>query len=121
MTNAVMHWQMLSADPDKTASFYSDLFGWQVSAANRLGYREVLTGGGIDGGIWPAPNGTEAVQIYVKVADIDAALSQAVRLGGSIIIPKQVLPDGDAMAVLLDPLGRSFGLMAKRTATGEER
>ena len=31
-------------------------------------------------------------------------------------MPKQVLPDGDAMALALDPLGRSFGLMARRDA-----
>ena len=115
MTNAVMHWQMLSADPDKAASFYGGLFGWQISASNGLGYREVKTGGGINGGIWPAPPGSsEAVQIYVEVADIDAALARAVELGGSVIMPKQVLPDGDAMAVGLDPLGRSFGLMTRR-------
>jgi predicted enzyme related to lactoylglutathione lyase len=116
MRNAVMHWQMLSVDPDKTASFYGQLFGWQISDANGLGYREVRTGGEIDGGIWPAPAGTaEAVQIYVEVSDIDSALSEAVRLGGSVIVPRQVLPDGDAMALVLDPLGRSFGLMTKRT------
>ena len=117
MTNAVMHWQMLSADPDKTASFYGELFGWQVSAANGLGSREVTTGGAVDGGIWPAPPGApEAVQIYVDVPDIDEALAKAVELGGSVIMPKQVLPDGDAMALALDPLGRSFGLMARRDA-----
>ena len=116
MTNAVMHWQMLSADPDRAASFYGELFGWRVSAANALGYREVKTGGGIDGGIWPAPAGTmEAVQIYIEVADIDAALVHATELGGSVIMSKQILPDGDAMALALDPLGRPFGLMTRRT------
>jgi predicted enzyme related to lactoylglutathione lyase len=117
MTNTVMHWQMLSADPDKVAAFYSRLFDWQVSAANGLGYREVKTGGSVDGGIWPAPPGApEGVQIYVEVADIDATLARAVELGGSVIMPKQVLPDGDAMALGLDPLGRSFGLMTRRAS-----
>jgi predicted enzyme related to lactoylglutathione lyase len=117
MTNAVMHWQMLSADPEKTAAFYRDLFDWRVSSANSLGYREVTTGGDVDGGIWPAPPGAaESVQIYVQVPDIDAALARAVELGGSIVMPKQLLPDGDAMALALDPMGRSFGLMARGTA-----
>lgn len=114
MTNIVMHWQMLSAEPEKTAAFYRDLFDWQVSAANGLGYREVKTGGEVDGGIWPAPAGApEAVQIYVEVADIDAALAKTTALGGSVLMPKQMLPDGDAMALALDPLGRSFGLMTR--------
>ncbi|HEY7005931.1 MAG TPA: VOC family protein [Sphingomicrobium sp.] len=115
MSNAVMHWQMLSADPDKAAAFYGRLFDWQISASNGLGYREVKTGGGVDGGIWPVPPGApEAVQIYVEVADIDVALERTVELGGSVIMPKQVLPDGDSMALGLDPLGRSFGLMTRR-------
>jgi predicted enzyme related to lactoylglutathione lyase len=121
MTNAVMHWQMLSANPDKAADFYGGLFDWQVSASNGLGYREVTTGGPVDGGIWPAPPGApEAVQIYVEVADIDTALARAVELGGSVIMPKQVLPDGDAMALVLDPLGRSFGVMTRRPAAEAE-
>lgn len=118
MTNAVMHWQLLSAQPDKTALFYSELFDWQISSANGLGYREIRTGGEVDGGIWPAPPGApEAVQLYVEVADIDAALERALELGGSVIMSKQVLPEGDSMALALDPLGRSFGLMTRRDAT----
>jgi uncharacterized protein len=114
MTNAVMHWQMLSADPEKTAAFYRDLFDWQVSAANGMGYRIVTTGGDVDGGIWPAPPGSpEAVQIYVEVPDIDAVLARAVQLGGSVIMARQVLPEGDAMALAVDPLGRAFGLMTR--------
>ena len=120
MTNAVMHWQILSADPDRTAAFYSGLFGWEVSAANGLGYREVTTGGAVDGGIWPNPPGApEAVQIYIEVDDIDSALARTAELGGKVIMPKQVLPDGDSMALALDPLGRSFGLMRRRAAATE--
>lgn len=112
MSSPVVHWQMLSADPDRAAAFYGDLFGWQVSGANGLGYRAVAAGeGGIGGGIWPAPPGApEMVQLYVQVPDIDAALAQVETLGGKVLMPKQVLPDGDAMALALDPLGRSFGL-----------
>lgn len=117
MTNTVMHWQLLSADPKRAASFYAELFDWQVSAANGLGYREVKTGGPVDGGIWPAPAGApETVQIYIEVADIDAMLARTVELGGSVIMPRQALPDGDSMALALDPLGRSFGLMTRKSA-----
>jgi predicted enzyme related to lactoylglutathione lyase len=113
MSNKVVHWQILTADPDKAAAFYSGLFGWTVSDANGLGYRAIASSGdgGVDGGIWPAPPGApESVQIYVEVDDIDAMLEQVESLGGRVLMPKQVLPDGDAMALALDPLGRSFGM-----------
>ena len=117
MTNTVMHWQLLSTDPDTAAAFYGTLFDWKVSAANGMGYRTVTTGGTLDGGIWPAPPGAaEAVQLYIEVDDIDDTLARAVELGGSVIMPKQVLPDGDTMALALDPLGRSFGLMVRAAA-----
>jgi predicted enzyme related to lactoylglutathione lyase len=114
MTASVAHWQILTADPDRIAAFYGDLFGWPVSAANGMGYREIGSAGngGISGGIWPVPPGApEAVQVYVAVDDIDASLESVRRLGGSVLMEKQLLPDGDAMALALDPLGRSFGLM----------
>jgi predicted enzyme related to lactoylglutathione lyase len=111
----VMHWQMLSRDPARTARFYSSLFGWRVSDANGMGYRTVDTGGSVNGGLWPVPpEAPEAVQLYIQVADIDGALARLVELGGTVVMPRQILPDGDAMALALDPLGRSFGLMTPR-------
>jgi predicted enzyme related to lactoylglutathione lyase len=114
MTSPVVHWQFLSADPDRTAAFYQQMFGWSVSSANGMGYRSVTSSSdrGINGGIWPAPPGApESVQLYVEVEDIDSALARLQELGGAVIMPKQLLPDGDAMALALDPFGRSFGLM----------
>lgn len=117
MNGAVVHWQLLSRDPERAAAFYQALFGWTVSAENGLGYRTIETGapGGIDGGVWPSPpDGPESVQLYVEVADIAAALARIETLGGKVLIPAQRLPDGDAMALALDPLGRAFGLMTRR-------
>jgi predicted enzyme related to lactoylglutathione lyase len=31
-------------------------------------------------------------------------------LGAQVIVPPQALPDGDALAILVDPEGRPFGL-----------
>lgn len=116
MTFPVSHWQILTKDPEGTARFYQALFGWKISSANGLGYREVTTrdGQGADGGIWPAPPGSpEMVQLFIEVADIDGKLSEAVAAGGKVVFPKQILPDGDAMALALDPMGRPFGLMSR--------
>src|SRR4051812_33253462 len=104
MPNPVVRWQILSPEPDQSAGFYQKLFGWKVSTANALGYRELRSGddAGIDGGVWPAPPGVKgSVQLFVEVPDIDASLAQATHLGAQVIIPKSVLPDGDTMAVVL--------------------
>lgn len=117
MGNPVVQWQIVAKDPDAVTRFYSALFGWKVDANNALGYRAVTTGNGrgINGGVWPSPpEGHNLVQLFVEVEDIDAALAKATSLGAKIIVPKSELPDGDALAIVLDPAGLSFGMYRPR-------
>ena len=113
MGNPVVQWQIVTKEPEKAAKFYAGLFGWKVDASNALGYRVVDTqsGRGINGGVWPSPpEGHNLVQLFVEVEDIDASIAKATALGASVIVPKSELPDGDALAIVLDPAGLSFGL-----------
>ncbi len=113
MPNPVVRWQILSPQPEKSAAFYAKLFLWQSSNANQLGYRELSSGvaGSIDGGVWPAPPAERGfVQLFIEVDDIDACIRKTEKLGGTVLVPKSVLPDGDVMAVLQDPTGLSFGV-----------
>ena len=115
MANSVAKWQILSTNPEESAKFYSSLFGWRIDTKNALGYRELKTSNGIDGGVWPAPpEAHDFVQLFIEVEDIDAAIAKATSLGGSVLVPKSALPDGDTMAILRDPRGLSFGLMARK-------
>lgn len=113
MSHPVIRWQILATEADKSEAFYTELFDWKFDADNPLGYRMVDTGSGrgIDGGIWPAPEAPQSfVQLFVAVDDVDAYCAKAEELGGKVIIPKQVLPEGDEMAVLLDPQGMSVAI-----------
>src|SRR5262245_54232571 len=113
VSNPVVQWQIVSKSPDETAKFYAGLFGWKVNSDNALGYRTIDTGSarGINGGVWPSPpEGHNLVQLFVEVDDVDAYVAKATRLGASVIVPKTELPDGDALAIVLDPSGLSFGL-----------
>ena len=113
MGQPVMQWQILAKDPERCARFYSQLFGWRIDAANALAYRAVKTdaGRGIEGGIWPSPpEGDSRVQLFVKVDDVRGYLDKAVRLGAQVVVPPQVLPDGDELAIFVDAEGLSTGL-----------
>jgi uncharacterized protein len=113
MGSPVMQWQIIARDPEAVASFYGKLFGWRIETNNALGYRTVDTqsGRGINGGIWPSPpEGHNLVQLFIEVDDVDAYLTKATAAGATVLFPKQVLPDGDALAVVLDPVGMPFGL-----------
>jgi len=111
----VVQWQMVSSRPDEVAQFYSALLGWTVTSRNAMGYRQVETGGGgIGGGIWPAPPEAQGfVQLFVDVPDVAASVAQALTLGAQIVVPATTLPDGDTMAVLRDPTGVTFGLVQR--------
>src|ERR1700754_4837448 len=115
--NPVVQWQIVAKEPEAVARFYASLFGWKVNTNNALGYRAIDTGSprGINGGVWPSPpEGHNLVQLYVEVDDIDVCIAKAQALGASVIVPKSELPDGDALAIVLDPAGLSFGLYRPR-------
>ena len=117
MGNPVVQWQIVAKEPEAVTRFYSALFGWKVRTNNVLGYRMVDTENerGIDGGVWPSPpEGHNLVQLFVEVDDVDAFITKATSLGAPVIVPKSELPDGDALAIVLDPAGLSFGLYRPR-------
>lgn len=116
MGNPVVQFQILSKVPDETAHFYSELFGWKVSADNPLGYREISTGAreGIQGGVWPSPpQAANLVQLFVAVDSVRTFCDRAEKAGARVIIPHTVLPDGGEMAVLHDPQGMPFGIVKR--------
>ena len=110
----IVGWQIVADDPAALSDFYAKLFGWTVDRDNALGYRRLATGS-IDGGVWPTHvPGKATVQLFIAVADIDDAIARAQQLGANVLIPRSVLPDGDAMAIVLDPAGLSFGLLERK-------
>jgi predicted enzyme related to lactoylglutathione lyase len=109
----IRHWQVLARDSGRAADFYKTCFGWTADGRNALGYRSFL-GSGLAGGIWPIEEGTPAVQLFVAVPNVDETVALAVRSGARVAIGKQVLPDGDEMAVIIDPEGIAWGVMLDR-------
>jgi len=113
----VLQFQILSKEPEQTAKFYSELFGWKVDANNPMGYRRIDTGSsqGIQGGIWPAPpQAASFAQLFVGVMDVKESVQRAESLGAKVLIPPTVLPEGDEMAVMHDPQGLSFALWRQK-------
>ncbi|HTM21204.1 MAG TPA: hypothetical protein VL172_11875, partial [Kofleriaceae bacterium] len=48
---------------------------------------------------------------YVKVADADATVDRAKRLGATIRLPADTIPDVGRLAVIIDPLGAPLGIL----------
>ena len=128
--NRVIHFEIHAADPERTAQFYRDVFGWDikewvvpgVETPKENRYWLVTTGSagepGINGGLLfrrgAAPVEGQAVNAYVctvGVASVDESVRKAVGTGGSVALPKMPIKGVGWLAYCKDPEGNLFGMM----------
>ena len=112
MGNAVAHFELQGPDPEGTAKFYSQVFGWHAeSMPGEWPYVVVDThsGKGINGGMGSSPDGGPHVNVYAEVDDIQKYLDKIESLGGKTIVPP--MDAGNVrFAQFADPQGTAFGL-----------
>ena len=122
MVDSVVHVEIIGRDPERLREFYGQLFGWQfdlpspvageVSDGEQYGFVNPVNGSGpvavgVGGGATFAPHAV----FYIGVPDVAAALAEAVRLGGSVVLPVSPRPDGQlVVAQFADPEGTVVGL-----------
>jgi uncharacterized protein len=105
-----------SPDPDASASFYGDLFGWTIVEAGPVeetgGYRmchlrdKIVAGLGPLMGEGQRPSWTT----YVSVDDADKTAARVTEAGGQVLVePMDVMAAG-RMAVFVDPTGAMFSI-----------
>jgi uncharacterized protein len=137
MSNRVVHFEIHTADPDRAAKFYGDVFGWKieewkmqgVEMADENRYWMINTGEegtpGINGGIvirrGPAPAEQQAVNAFVctvDVASIDESVKKAEEAGGVITVPKMAIPTVGWLVYCKDLDGNLFGMMQEDKEAG---
>jgi uncharacterized protein len=107
----VIHFEILGNDQKALQDFWSGLLDWKLDTSNPGGYGmtdPAQTGIVVGVGEKRGPAGH--VTAYVRVADIDATLAKAVKLGGSVIMPKFNAGPEAVLAVVADPEGHVVGL-----------
>ena len=108
----VIHFEIVGKDGAALQRYYGDLFGWSLDDNHPGGYgmTDPATTGPVVG-IGSTPDGSPGhVTGYVTVADIDATLTRATALGGSVVMPR-FSPDGVAqLALVADPEGHVLGI-----------
>ena len=122
MGNAVVHWELMSKEPQKVADFYASIFGWKIQHHPGSNYRIVETGAkgemaGINGGIvkpdkpgpWPGN-----MLFYILVDDLSKYRKQIVAAGGRIHVEEQKVPGMGKFSLFTDPEGRMMGLWKAR-------
>ena len=103
-----------SPDIERSAAFYADLFGWEVSPDQGDqfgGYRIFSKGDAPVAGLGPVSGGPPAWTTYVNVTDADAAAQRVTAAGGVLAVPPMDLPGGNGrIGFGIDPAGGFFGI-----------
>lgn len=109
-----------SPDPAKAAAFYGELLGWEFQDMGaELGHYTMcfLNGAPVaaymttDPAVNPYAEGAApGWTVYLQTLDIDATVSRARELGGSVAFEPMAAGDMGTSATIVDPTGASVGL-----------
>ncbi|MEZ4458177.1 MAG: VOC family protein [bacterium] len=121
-TNKFFWYDLMSANPQAAAAFYNAVVGWHpVAVEGEVPYttlnvvhegRSVGVGGIMAHSAAAIDPGPHAFWIgYVYVDDVDAAQQRAEELGGTVHLPKTLIPGVGHFAVIGDPHGAGFQLL----------
>ena len=126
MGRPVVHFEVMGTDAAALRTFYADLFDWKINADNPMNYgmvdandnESVAAAGGVEtsgigGGIGQMPDGHPGyATFYVDVDDVEAALQQAEKLGGTRVMGPENIMEGLIIGMFTDPEGHLVGLAA---------
>jgi uncharacterized protein len=123
-----LSWNELNTrDPEGAKGFYGAVFGWdfeendmgEMGTYTTLKLGDGMVGGMLDMGERGVPEQVPAHwQVYFAVEDTDAAVEQAKQGGGSVMVEPMEVPAG-RFAILTDPHGASFAVIALSPEAGE--
>ncbi|MGH7551157.1 MAG: VOC family protein [Gemmatimonadota bacterium] len=112
-------YELLTTDPQAAQSFYTDVIGWSTAPfeQSEIPYTMWMNGEAPVGGVMALPQ--EACDqgaaphwmAYVAVDDVDAIAKKAEKLGASLLVEPQDIPNVGRFAVLQDPQGAAIAII----------
>src|SRR4029450_7190261 len=116
MGQPVVHFEIIGREPSELRSYFGELFGWEfdtsspvaeaVSEPDDYGFVNRSTtsdGTGIPGGVGGGARYAAHAMFYVGVADVEATLQRAVRLGGKRVMGPARAPQGLVVGRVNEP------------------
>lgn len=127
MGHPVVHFEIIGSDPARLRSYYGELFGWEftqsdavteaVSRPGDYGFVDGSANGdgqGINGGVGGGAGYQRRVLFYIGVPDVEAALQEAERLGGTRVLGPEGTPGALVVGRFTDPEGNLIGVAGTR-------
>ena len=114
MSNRVVHFEIPCDNPEKTMSFFKEVFGWTFEQFGNEQYWSVFTGDekspGINGGLMKKRDPNQPIVNSIEVVNIDEYITKIEKAGGKIVVPKMAIPSVGWVAYFKDPDGNIHGV-----------
>jgi uncharacterized protein len=113
----------------RARSFYEKVFGWRFEAWGPPGFFQIANAtGGTPGPLGALQKRRELIpgvptvgfECTVAVADVDAVAAAVVANGGTILIPKVLIPTVGHLIFFRDPEGNAVGAMQYDSSAVDE-
>jgi predicted enzyme related to lactoylglutathione lyase len=94
--NRVVHLELCTPNLPRACSFYTQLFDWRAETVH-IGSQRYLAldlGSAVEGGVAEHDRAQPVWLPYVEVADVEAATSRALSLGGAVVMEPREGPAG---------------------------
>jgi uncharacterized protein len=117
----ILWYELLTKDMKAAEDFYTAVVGWSVTPFDGAPepYHMFMREGQVPtGGVMKIPDGMTFPPhwaMYVGVDDLDAAVAQIERLGGSALSPVIDVPDIGRMRTMMDPQQAAFSVYESAT------
>ena len=110
MAGKMVHVEIVAADADRAADFWSGVFGWKIgdSVMEGMDYRMFQSADDQGGAVYPGDNPGSLI-VYFDTDDIDASVAKVRELGGTAD-EKQPVPSMGWFASCKDTEGNAFSL-----------
>ena len=119
----VVHFEINSAQPEKAAEWYEEVFGWTIQKrwTGEQDYWLIRTGmsdtAGINGGIKEKTTPSAAMVPQIEVDSVDTASERIAATGGKLLSPKITIPQTGYLMYCQDPEGIPFSIIQKDSTT----
>lgn len=117
--------ELTAPDAQGAADFYAAVAGWHIARSPMAEHGGYLLAGpdadtGVAGIMAPPPGApaTAGWTLYLATADVDAAADRVGTLGGRVLFGPMNIPHVGRFALVADPQGVAFSLMAGTGADG---
>jgi predicted enzyme related to lactoylglutathione lyase len=120
MAAPIVHIEFASADFERTAAFYGDLFGWRTEQNAGATYMKFDGADGPSGGWVRADMVQSPGPIpYLVVADLASMMEKVEKSGGRVIARRMPFAGGGEVALVADPDGNVLGLWMRKKGEGK--